>query len=585
MFALPLRWVLLFWVLACGGPSAPPNATATPSGVVASGTELVRVEVLDPEGRVLGTQRADPAVDTLALALPWPASGDYQARVTDAEGVHTLPLEVDLRPLLWWVEAPVGQTRQALEDGSSLSLRLPEAPSASALILQPQSDAQVQVQVNGQSQSRDLRAGEPWILPLDLQPGQPMAIQASLGAAQLRTTLDPQALSTEEMAAQVHIAALRFPANPNGMADPSRPRDRVQLPAPWWSATLDRLGLGIRARDQWAPWAWQAVRVENSGPEAVNLVLRSQILDTQGQPAAAFLPRLREADDGSGRVSVLLRVPAESSATASLPLFVNEAMLGLDQARSKQWTQQLELIPLGSTQPLHTERRPLHVSRGNSVASLGLILALLAAMAGTALLLVRGKRWLASPTSELMSIALFGSLSFTVGAAGRLLTTGVATFLGPFAVFLTALVDDCLRYSLLATLLTLLPKPGTAALYLLTGWLLSGVVLGSFSPTDVLFVGGRVLWLEGALYLFGITRSRRWLDHGPFWRWLRLGLALALASVATSATGMVLHVVLYRLFLAPWYVAGVLIGPGFLYVLLACAVALPFADSLRKIQR
>jgi hypothetical protein len=48
---------------------------------------------------------------------------------------------------------------------------------------------------------------------------------------------------------------------------------------------------------------------------------------------------------------------------------------------------------------------------------------------------------------------------------------------------------------------------------------------------------------------------------------------------------MVLHVVLYRLFLAPWYVAGVLIGPGFLYVLLACAVALPFADSLRKIQR
>ncbi|MFT5582720.1 MAG: hypothetical protein ACI9VR_000296 [Cognaticolwellia sp.] len=577
--------LLLLFVLACAGPSPPPSAEPTPSGVQAKGVALSRIEVLDPAGRVLATQRADPAVDTLALSLPWPGSGSYQARITDAEGVHTLDLKVDLSPLLWWVEAPVGQTRQALQDNGSLTLALPEETTASALILQAQSDGEIQVKLGSQTYSRTLRAGEPWSLPLDLVPGQPLDLVATAQGESLRSTLLPQVLSTEVMAQQVRIIALRFPAGPNGIADPSRPSDRVQLPAPWWSATLHRLGLGIRARDQWAPWAWQAVEIENTGPEAVNLVLRSLILELDGSPAQAFRPRVREADDGSGRVSVLLRVPAGGRATAALPLFVNEAMLGLDQARSKKWTQQLELIPLGSTRPLHTERRPLHVSRGNSVASLGLVLALLAAVGGTALLLIRGKKWLAAPTSELMSIALFGSLSFTVGAAGRLLTTGVATVLGPFAVFLTALVDDCLRYSLLATLLTLLPKPGTAALYLLTGWLLSGVVLGAFTPTDLLFVGGRVLWLEGALYLFGITRSRSWLDAGPAARWLRLGLALALASVASSATGMVLHVVLYRLFLAPWYVAGVLIGPGFLYVLLACAAALPFADSLRKIQR
>lgn len=577
--------LLLLFVLACAGPSAPPSVASTPSGVQAEGEALSRIEVLDGQGRVLGTQRADPPVDTLALSLPWPDSGDYQARITDGQGVHTLPLQVDLSPLLWWVEAPVGQTRQALTEGGQLTLALPEEPTASALILQAQSDGELQVQVGAQTHTRSLREGEPWSIPLNLVAGEPLELVARAEGETLRSTLRPQILSSETMAEQVRITALRFPAGPNGIADPSRPSDRVQLPAAWWSASLDRLGLGIRARDQWAAWAWQAVEVENSGPEAVNLVLRSQILNPDGSPAQAFKPRVREADDGSGRVSVLLRVPAGGRATAALPLFVNEAMLGLDQARSKQWTQQLELIPLGSTRPLHTELRPLHVSRGNSAASLGLVVALLAALGGTILLLVRGKKWLAAPTSELMSIALFGSLSFTVGAAGRLLTTGVATVLGPFAVFLTALVDDCLRYSLLATLLTLLPKPGTATLYLLTGWLLSGVVLGAFTPTDLLFVGGRVLWLEGALYLFGITRSKGWLDAGPTARWLRLGLALALASVASSATGMVLHVVLYRLFLAPWYVAGVLIGPGFLYVLLACAVALPFADSLRRIQR
>ena len=578
-------FLLLLFVLACAGPSAPPSAESTPSGVQAEGVGLSRVEVLNAQGQVLATQRADPPVDTLALSLPWPASGEYQARITDAQGVHTLPLQVDLSPILWWVEAPVGQTRQALTPGQALTLSLPEEPTQSALILQAARDGEVQVQLGSQAHSRVLRAGEPWSLPLELVPGEALEVSAQAQGQTLRTTLRPKVLSSEQMAQLVRITDLRFPADSQGLADPSRPADRVQLPAAWWSASLRRLGLGIRARDQWAPWAWQAVEIENSGPEAVNLVLRSQILNADDTPAQAFQPRLREADDGSGRVSVLLRVPAGGQATAALPLFVNEAMLGLDQARSKQWTQQLELIPLGSTKALHTERRPLHVSRGNSTASLGLILALLAALGGSILLLLRGKKWLAAPTSELMSIALFGSLSFTVGAAGRLLTTGVATVLGPFAVFLTALVDDCLRYSLLATLLTLLPKPGTASLYLLSGWLLSGVILGAFTPTDLLFVGGRVLWLEGALYLFGITRSRSWLDAGPTARWLRLGLALALASVASSATGMVLHVVLYRLFLAPWYVAGVLIGPGFLYVLLACAVALPFADSLRRIQR
>jgi cbb3-type cytochrome oxidase subunit 1 len=152
-------------------------------------------------------------------------------------------------------------------------------------------------------------------------------------------------------------------------------------------------------------------------------------------------------------------------------------------------------------------------------------------------------------------------------------------------VMLTGLIDDVLRYGLLATLLTLLPRPGTAALAALTQWLLSGIALGSFGPSDLLFVTGRVLWLEGGLWLTGITRSRAWLEEHPVRRWLRLALALGGASAAANATGLILHVTLYRLFLADWYVAMVILGPGFLYVVLAVAVAVPLSDSLRRIQR
>ena len=184
-----------------------------------------------------------------------------------------------------------------------------------------------------------------------------------------------------------------------------------------------------------------------------------------------------------------------------------------------------------------------------------------------------------------MTIALFAAMGFLVSVAGRLVGVGVGAALGPFAIMLTGLIDDVLRYALLATLLTLLPRPGTAALVALTQWLLSGIALGSFGPTDLLFVSGRVFWLEAGLWAAGITRSQTWRDERPLVRWLRLTAALGGASAATNATGLILHVTLYRLFLADWYVAMVILGPGFLYVALAVAVAVPFADSLRRIQR
>jgi uncharacterized sodium:solute symporter family permease YidK len=45
----------------------------------------------------------------------------------------------------------------------------------------------------------------------------------------------------------------------------------------------------------------------------------------------------------------------------------------------------------------------------------------------------------------------------------------------------------------------------------------------------------------------------------------------------------VVTVVLYRLFFADWYVVMMIALHGFLYVVLGCAFAVPFADRVRRV--
>jgi hypothetical protein len=138
--------------------------------------------------------------------------------------------------------------------------------------------------------------------------------------------------------------------------------------------------------------------------------------------------------------------------------------------------------------------------------------------------------------------------------------------------------------TLLATLITLRPKVGTASLATLVGWLLQGLVFGDFSPTGMAFLLSRLAILETCLWGVGLSRGGEWRDQSRLRRWFRLALGMGLAAVLSQAVGLVLQVVLYRLFLADWYVALVLALPGLLYPMLAAALAVPFAESLREVE-
>jgi len=399
-------------------------------------------------------------------------------------------------------------------------------------------------------------------------------------------TLAPRRVTADEARQTLQLTRVVMPATPAGTPEIGRPADRVSLPSAWWAALLRNTGLGFRPRDPTIPWSQVGVTLDNTSDEPINVVLRLRVLDADGQPAPAFRPRLRGQGDDQHTVSALLRVPAGRSAIGALPLYVDNRLLDADTVASRTWTRELAVLPMGATEPLFVDRQPLYVSRGGSAASLGLVGGGLAALLGTLMTLWRGPVWLRTrPTSELMTIGLFASLTFLVGALGRVLTMGFAAILGPFATLLTGIIDDAFRYTLLATLVTLLPRPGTMTLAVVTGWLLNGVATGSFGPTDLLYLGSRVLFLEVALWLAGITRVEGWHAEAPWRRWLRLAAGFGTASALSSATGMAIHMVLYRLYYADWYVALIVGGPGFLYVVIACAVAVPFAASLREVQR
>lgn len=576
----------LLLALGCAAP-APPTAARTEEGIsVSSEADIVRVEVRDPAGIPLIRQRPAVPMARLGLQVPLVEAGDYTVLVQTAEGEHTLTLPVAaVLPMAVSIEAPVGQGKQAVSDGDAISLALIDGqPAQVGVTLTARAAGEATVTIGEHTERRTLRSGERLVVVATVD--GPVPVSAALSDAALAAEVVPEHLTLEAARQALSIAEIRFPADPGGVPDPTRPAGRITLPSGWWSSVLKTVGLGFRPQASDGPWAWQGVALDNHSERAINVVVRSRILDADGQPAPAFRPRMRDGDDGSGAVSVLLRVPPGQQAVAGMPVYVDESLLSSQITAERSWRRVVEVIPLGATAPLLTDDAPLYVSRGSTAASAGLLAAVAASIGGGILLLRRGRSWLTrARTSELMTIALFAAMGFLVSVAGRLIGVGVSAALGPFSVMLTGLIDDVLRYALLATLLTLLPRPGTATLVALTQWLLSGIALGSFGPTDLLFITGRVFWLESGLWLTGITRSRAWLDERPFTRWLRLAAALGGASAAANATGLILHVTLYRLFLADWYVAMVILGPGFLYVAIAVAVAVPFAESLRRIQR
>jgi hypothetical protein len=550
---------------ACSPEPLTLTATPTATGVLVHASAAVDAVEVRRDDDVL-VRRALPApAATVEVAAPLePGRYTVVARAGDTRAEHavdvvpTPPLRVEVRtaPGAPWIE-PGDVVDVPTLGRAEVLLGLTRGPGGPETLRV--GDADVALVAEGR---REVRA-----FPLD----GPLAVVVGERTLTFRpVAVDPAALGVGEPV---------FPADALGVPDLGRPAGRVTLPGEAWERAFGAWGFGGRRRDAHAPWAHHAVALTNAGDAPLDLVVTLEIL-REGRRAEAFRPRQREGDGDTGTVAGLVRVPARGEARVALPVYVDAPVVepGAYEAR-------LRVTPLGGETVIAERADLLYVSRGDSVASAGFVASLGAAAGGLAWTGRRLRGWLdAFATSELMTVSLFGSALFIVSAASDLLSMSLGLLLGPFSALVTSLVSDVGRTVLLATLLTLLPRPGTLTLSILVGALLRAFTSGAVSPADLVFLGVSVAAHEGFAWAGGLTRGGAWRDAPDGARFLRLAVAFGGAAVATTLSGLWISVVLYRLFYAPWFMGLLVLVPGLLYAVIACRIATGFAASLRAVQ-
>jgi hypothetical protein len=555
--------------------------------LVRSDLPIHRIEIRGEDGGLVAIRRLSRPLNQVGWKLDLPGTGALQVIVDSRMGRRSIQVKrqrvrEDFHVL---IEAPLGQEVRTISGGETIyfpAVKGSETQVAVQLISRTIGTATLSL-CGRESQIEARVKGELIVVTEAVPTEKDCEVLIRSPGEETRFVLHPDVLELEQARDSVRVERIVFPADARGQLDPGRREGRVTLPSPALEELLRSSPLGVHSRAMESPWGHQAIQLSNKGDKGLNAVIRTTVTDQNGQPAPAFRSRVRKAETLDGAVSALIRIPANGEEIATLPLFVDSTKL---PPGAGTWTRKVEVIPLGSDAPLFSSESPLYVSRASSWSAVGFVAVIISMTLGFILLLLRLGSWLRrSATSELVTVALFANLMFLFSAASHVLGLSVTSVLGPFATLVTGLVDDVFRYALLATLVTLLPRPGIVTLTLLVHTVMRTLALGGFHPVLPFMLGSTVLWLEGCLWVAGITRGDgAWRDESPRLRWLRLSLGFAPPAVVNGAVGLVTAAVLYRLYYADWYVVLMLAIPGFLYTVLACRLALGFADSLRKVE-
>ena len=568
----PLAVTLL---AACAPEPLTVEAALVDGGVEVRASRPIATATLAQGDAPLGTTQLPAPSPTAVVLAPTPPGASLTVTATTPDGTWaTAPVDVPAGCVRAELAIPAGQARWPATPGT-WPVPVEDGRTPVALQLTASAPCAPAVSIDGAPLTLALpTAGAREVLTIRVGPDP---VQVSVEGLDL--TLQPTPVDREAARDTLKLERLTFPTDARGRPDTTRSADRIDLPPRWWSDSLAALGLGIRARDDQAPWAWQSVEVVNGSDVPRNVAVTGRILE-HGAPSPAFDAVVRDHRVPTTRA--LVQVPAGGARTVTLPVYVDSAAI---EGR-RLVTRELTLTPLGADAPVQVRSAPLAVARGSGWATAGLAAAVGVSLAGWGGVLAGARRWLPrARTSDLVTVALFAAAAWVVGAAFQVVGTAIGWVLGPFTPFVMGLPDQAFRTCLLATLLTLLPRPGVLALATVTGFLLRGLTFGALHPTDLLYLGSAVAFLEAAAWASGLTRAPAWRDASRLERFARLAIGLGAANVAATAAGLVVSATLYRLYLATWYVGGLLLLPGLLYVAVGCALAVPFAEGLREVRR
>jgi energy-coupling factor transport system ATP-binding protein len=433
----------------------------------------------------------------------------------------------------------------------------------------------------------------------------PLRASSRSGAGRMRWSVSEEpelsgSVALEVRPAEALLGALEplapvLPVDVNGQSDPGRPRSRIVLDPPW-IARLGRALGWIAPRDPALPVA--LVRSEIANRDAAPILLRARSFVTAENGIAPLAVFADPALDGSLTALGLVRPEPGQTAMLVHPLFLAPDVPPGAYRYCTEWSPwdaasaagaggaAGAMDAAGEEGSARTACSPFSIGHSPLPGWVAVWSASALSLLALAWALRTLPRWLpAFGARELVLIALTAGLAFVVVSIPYALVHAVLLLLaGPFLFLLDGVLFKLLLFLLLGVLFALAPRPGVYLLFYLVWALFQAVLNGHYTPQVLLFAGAAAVTVEAGLWLAGLTRGggERALRH--WHRRLLAALLLGAAEATVIFWHMQLIQVLYRQYLAGWYVALHALSGG-AYAALGAALGLSLGLRLRAMQR
>lgn len=330
--------------------------------------------------------------------------------------------------------------------------------------------------------------------------------------------------------------------------------------------------------DYYHPFTYQGLVLENAGTGSIALLVSSGIYykDRDIMPESFRPPDSMTGGTKDTAVTVTATLLPGEKTRVVLPVYITSDPLPGEYRRV------VKLIMMGTVSPVAEYEFPLHVRSMNLTAWTFTLIAVFLSLTATLVFVLRFKKIVAGMKVRwLVIISLYGAMTFVVSNVPvRIFGSFVSAVTGPFSVFFTGFFSALLYWTLLVSLVRLLPRPGTVTFATLVRYMLNGIMFGGFQLADILFTGTGIVAKEAAFYVSGLTRK------GEGFSWSRrsvfcLAACLSLADAFITLTGLYLHMVLFRLYFADWYIYLNIVINSLIYTSAATFTGWRFSDRLK----
>ena len=368
-----------------------------------------------------------------------------------------------------------------------------------------------------------------------------------------------------------------MPTDAFGLRQSHRMADQVTMPSPVWRRFSRWFGLRPVVVNYFEPFAFQTATIRNDGPDPVAIFLTCEVLDAIGRsPVRHFASPQTVATGDKGQVRGFARIAAGQVVPCVLPIHLSA------ETPAGSYLRRLTVTPMGSDRVLLSVEAPLGVVRSRPVFGLW-VLGVAALSLGWLVVVALFFRRLAARLGVRMMVllSLLGSLQFCFAFVGRLLSSVLYAFLGPFNCLVGGLFTEVMTYLLLTSILYLVPRVGAMTLAGIVTYIMGAILFGSFGLTDILFIGSAIAFREVLLYAFGVTSLRRTPARPP--NVAAMMVALGLAEAAAMFTSLALQGVFYRMFFANWYIILQVGVTGLAYTALGVYMGRSLGRSLRRV--